>query len=184
MNETLSSISDTLQANHTSLLDALSSGDGSGNGSGQTDDDTETNAKLDTISNQLGTLVDTFAQGENNADPLTESDIQAETDKIALPDYQAAADEGLEKINEAIGKSDSDFKKIEDLSGSFGKFESLSQFFANAPDNCSPINLGNHSLDVCPMAPEIRSVLTYIFYMLTILFLIRSTHQTIQNMRF
>lgn len=170
-----------------SIQSAIENGSGGGGGS---DDDTETNAKLDGIAGQLGKtnegidkLVESLTPGDQQADPLTESDIQKETDKIGIPDYQKASDDGLKSINDAMAAHDDDVKKVEGLTDAFKGVASVSEFFRNAPAQCAPLVLGGRELDLCNRTDDIRTVLTYIFYMLTIIFLIRSASHTIENLR-
>lgn len=156
-------------------LDAINATLQSGSGGGPSGGDTVTHEKLDGISDKLGNISDSLSG--------TASDGQSQGNGVNLPDYQKGVDEGYSKIMDKINSGSESEGKVSGITKELKAYESLPQFFAMAQRTCEPIQFGDQSLDLCQFSPTIRYVLTWVFYMLTALFMIRSFHQTIQNMR-
>lgn len=132
--------------------------------------------KLDGIQESIDAIKDGFG---------TAGDGESAADAVNLPNYQEASDKAYNKVMETIntGEGQAYADRISNIGNELTAFESIPQLFDLAQDSCAPIPLGKHSLNLCPYAPTISTVLTWIAYMLTLIFLVRSVHAQLQNVR-
>ncbi len=173
-----SALSDDLYYTSAQLgekLDGINSTLQGGIGGGPSGGDTVTHEKLDGISDTLGSIADSLSG--------TIPDGSASADSLALPDYQQKLDDGYTQIMEKVNGQVEGMEKITGITNELKSYSSLPDFFRLAQSSCQPIDFGSKSMDLCAYTPTIRTVLTWVFYMLTALFMIKSFHQTIQNMR-
>ena len=132
--------------------------------------------KLDGIQESIDAIKDGFG---------TAGDGESAADSVNLPNYEEASDKAYNKVMETIntGEGQAYADRITNIGDELTAFESIPQLFDLAQDSCAPIPLGKHSLNLCPYAPTISTVLTWIAYMLTLIFLVRSVHAQLQNVR-
>lgn len=155
-------------------LDSINSTLQDGTGSSPAGD-TVAHGKLDGIASTLDTISESLSG--------TIPDGSVAGNSISLPDYQKGLDDGYSAITQAIDAQSESLEKITGITNELKSYASLSDFFRLAQSSCQPIDFGSNSMDLCAYTPTIRTVLTWVFYMLTALFMIKSFHQTIQNMR-
>ncbi|MCB5212095.1 hypothetical protein LHL18_01235 [Rheinheimera aquimaris] len=132
--------------------------------------------KLDGIQESIDAIKDGFG---------TAGDGESAAGGVDLPDYSLALEEAWGKVEHSQnnGEGGAGVNRLNNIGDNLTSFDSIPQLFAFAQDNCSPIPFGRRSLDVCTYAPTISNVLTWVVYLLTLIFFVRSIQQHIQNVR-
>lgn len=125
--------------------------------------------KLDGIKDAIGTPQEGEAAG-NDAE---------------LPDVETAINEGFNAIQDAMNTDTNNqiTAGLENIGDKLTSFESIPQLFEFASQSCSPITLGEHSLNLCSYAATSSSVLSWVLTMLTIIFLVTSVIADIKRVR-
>lgn len=125
----------------------------------------------------LGEKLDGIKEG---IDKLTEGepiDGTAAGNNVALPDYDAAVQSGIEQIQSTVNdyaqtSGINSLGNQTSLAGMFAGAQSFSEVFDLARSGCSPIPFGSHgTFNVCGVAPTISMVLEIIIWALTALFI-------------
>lgn len=132
--------------------------------------------KLDGIKDSIDGIKDGFG---------TAADGESAANGVDLPDYSQKFEEAWGQVehSQANGEGGEGMHRLNNIGDNLTSFESIPQLFAFAQDNCSPIPFGRRSLDVCSYAPTISNVLTWVVYLLTLIFFVRSIQQHLQNVR-
>ena len=149
----------------------------------------------DAISNQQGTdlsgVEDKLDDIKGAIDGLkdgagTFEDGQSAGEGVQLPDYNTALTEGFDRIQSDINSdvNNATTKGLSEVGKRFTAFDSLPQLFEFAAENCEPIRLDQtRSLNLCGYAPTISNTLSWLFTMLTVIFLLSSVVADVKNMR-
>jgi hypothetical protein len=143
---------------------------------------TDISGKLDTVNSNLGDVKSSLDGVASSIDALNSSlnpqqDGGAIGEQVSLPDYDTAVTNGVSQIQSTVDQyvnqsGLNQFSEPSNLQSIFTAADSLDDVFKIASSNCSALEFGsNASLDLCPYAPTISSMLEVIIWALTALFI-------------